>query len=288
MAKAASLLQRGYFPRELPPPFTTEQFGTFVAVPQQRAKLAAHNQWTRCVSHNLARPGSLRRPLKLPNPVHHLPLTEEIEKQWATLISHLRSAKLSLSTPMVRRTVLDRAIVPRLSPRVLSRVRARRFVGSRYFLRTDINQFYGSIYTHCIPWALHGKAFAKANIGKTVGDNIDRCLRNQQDGQTVGIPIGPDTSLIVAEVVLASVDAALAPRKLRGLRYVDDYEIGFATLAEAEATLTELQGLLAEFELSLNPRKTGIFEGPVSLEEGWVIELGRFPFQREDRGGPTQ
>src|SRR6185295_14451771 len=110
------------------------------------------------------------------------------------------------------------------------------------------------------PWALHGKAFAKANLGATLGDSIDRAFRNQQDGQTVGLPIGPDCSLVVAEAILTAVDVALAPRQLRGLRYVDDYEIGFRTLAEAEATLTELQGLLAEYELYLNPRKTGIVE----------------------------
>ncbi len=181
---------------------------------------------------------------------------------------------------MVRRTILDRAVVPRLSHRVLSRLRARRFVGARYFLRTDINQFYPSIYTHSIPWALHGKAFAKANIGGTAGDDIDRAFRNQQDGQTVGLPIGPDSSLVIAEALLAAVDVALAPRQLRGLRYIDDYEIGFRTLAEAESTLTELQGLLAEYELYLNPRKTGIVEGPIPLDEKWVIELRRFPFQR--------
>lgn len=277
MATAVNLLTRGYFPRELPPPFTTEAFGAFVAV--SRATLPAQREWTRCVSHNLARPGSFRRPLKIPNPVHHLPLAEEIERQWPTLVAQFRRSRLSASVPMVRRTILDRALVPRLSHRVLSRLRARRFVGTRYFLRTDINQFYPSIYTHSIPWALHGKAFAKANIGATAGDAIDRALRNQQDGQSVGVPIGPDCSLVVAEAILAAVDVALARLQPRGLRHVDDYEIGFGTLAEAEATLTELQGLLAEYELNLNPRKTRIVEGPIGFDEEWVIELGRFPFR---------
>lgn len=279
MTTAINLLTRGYFPRELPPPFTTEFFGVFVSDGRRRATLPAQRDWTTCVSHNLARPGSLRRPLKIPNPVHHLPLAEEIERRWPTLVAQFRRASFSASVPMVRRTIQDRAVVPRLSHRVLSRLRARRFVGARYFLKTDINQFYPSIYTHSIPWALHGKAFAKANIGNTLGDAIDRAFRNQQSGQTIGIPIGPDTSLIIAEAVLAAVDEGLAPHQPRGLRYVDDYEIGFQTLAEAESTLTDLQGLLAEYELYLNPRKTGIVEGPVAFDEKWVIELGRFPFR---------
>ncbi len=180
---------------------------------------------------------------------------------------------------------MDRALVPRLSLRALTRLRARRFVGARYFLRTDINQFYPSLYTHSIPWALHGKAYAKAHINQTPGDAIDRALRNQQDGQTVGIPIGPDCSLVVAEVVLTAVDAALAPRGLRGFRHVDNYEFGFPTLADAEAALTDLQGLLAQYELSLNPRKTRIVEGPIPFDEQWAIELGHFPVRR---GTPTQ
>lgn len=279
MTTAVNLLTRGYFPRELPTPFTTEAFGAFVAVPASRASLPTQKEWTRCVLHNLARPGSLRRPLKIPNPVHHLRLAEEIEGQWSALIGHCRLANLSASVPIVRRTILDRAVVPRLSHRALPRLRARRFVGARYFLRTDINQFYPSIYTHSIPWALHGKAAAKASINKTAGDAIDRAFRNQQDGQTVGLPIGPDSSLVVAEAILAAVDLALGPRQLRGLRHIDDYEIGFGTLAEAEDTLTELQGLLAEYELNLNPRKTAIVEGPIPFDESWAIELRRFPFR---------
>jgi hypothetical protein len=277
MATAVGLLTRGYFPRELPPPFTTELFGAFVAVPAQRAMLPAQRDWTKPVSHNLARPGSLRRPLKIPNPIHHLPLVEEIEAQWATLVPHFRQSRLSASSPMMRRTIMDRAVVPRLSQRVLARLRARRFVGTRYFFRTDINQFYPSIYTHSVPWALHTKVFAKAHMNATPGDRIDRALRNQQDGQTVGIPIGPDASLVIAEIILSAVDASLGPR--RGLRHVDDYELGFPTLAEAETAFNELQGLLAEYELNLNPRKTRIIEGPLPVEEEWVIELGRFPFR---------
>jgi hypothetical protein len=286
MTTAVSLLTRGYFPRELPPPFTSQSFGALVAGGQQLLPAPANNARTKCVSHNLARPGSLRRPLKIPNPAHHLVLAREIEAQWAQLVGRCRAATLSASVPMVRRTILDRAVVPRLSHRVLSRLRARRFVGARYFLRTDINQFYPSLYTHSIPWALHGKAQAKAQMGRTLGDRIDRAFRNQQDGQTIGVPIGPDASLVVAELVLAAVDEELARLKPRGFRYVDDYEVAFSTLAEAEDMLATLQGLLANYELNLNPRKTQIIEGPIGYDERWVVELGRFQFR--DRTPATQ
>lgn len=150
---------------------------------------------------------------------------------------------------------------------------------SRYFLRTDIGQFYPSLYTHSIPWALHGKTYAKAHMNQTVGDEIDKAIRDQQSGQTVGVPIGPDTSLVVAEVVLTAVDRRLAPLQTNGFRYVDDYEFGFRSLSAAESALSDVQAALAEYELALNPRKTKVVEGPVSLEERWILELSRFPFK---------
>jgi hypothetical protein len=89
------------------------------------------------------------------------------------------------------------------------------------------------LYTHAIPWALHTKPVAKANRNKTDGDKIDKAVRNCSSGQTVGIPIGPDTSFVVAEIVLAAVDGLLRTKlpALRGFRYLDDYEAAFETRA---------------------------------------------------------
>src|SRR5207248_321442 len=95
---------------------------------------------------------------------------------------------------------------------------------------------YPSLYTHAIPWALHTKPVAKANKGKTDGDKIDKAVRDCSSGQTIGIPIGPDTSFVVAEIVLTAVDAAIRTKLplFRGFRYLDDYEAAFVSRAEAE------------------------------------------------------
>lgn len=276
MTTVLDLIGRGYFPRELPPPFTTLPLASFVAsagVPSA----PTGQRWTKCVSHNLARAGGLRRPLKIPNPRSYIALAEAVVQHWALIAGHLRSAKLSASRPRVTKT-LGRALVPRLALPELPKLRARRWRGARYLLRTDIAQFYPSLYTHSIPWALHGKAFAKANLNRTPGDAIDREARFAQDGQTVGIPIGPDSSLLIAEIVLTAVDVGLtkACGPLRGYRYVDDYELAFRTLAEAEAALTQIQGQLSQFELGVNPRKTHIVETPCAIEADWVVDLLRF------------
>ena len=96
---------------------------------------------------------------------------------------------------------------------------------------TDLSEFYSSLYTHSVPWAIHGKAAAKAQrrVSALYGNRLDELLRTAQDHQTVGIPIGPDTSLIVAELVLSAVDRKLARHiaNILGLRYMDDFELGY-------------------------------------------------------------
>jgi hypothetical protein len=123
------------------------------------------------------------------------------------------------------------------------------------------------------------KAQLNTAQGKALlGNRIDAALRNLNDGQTVGIPIGPDTSLVAAEMLLAAVDQALLTKfpRLTGFRYVDDYELSFPTLSDAEQILAELQGVLYGYELSLNPRKTRIVELPQGISDNWAVELGRF------------
>lgn len=98
----------------------------------------------------------------------------------------------------------------------------------------------------------------------------------------MGIPIGPDTSFIIAESILTAADAALLSRRqaMKAFRYVDDYEFAFSTFSEAESCLAELQESLSDFELNLNPRKTCIKELPQPSESPWVTELRRHTFSK--------
>lgn len=79
-----------------------------------------------------------------------------------------------------------------------------------YMARTDITNYYGSIYTHTISWALHGRATAKQNRGNTssplLGDSIDSLLQDMHYGQTNGIPQGNQVSDLLAELLLGYVD----------------------------------------------------------------------------------
>ena len=154
MATLQALLEKGYFPRELPPPFNTSLFASYAV---QIGSSWPKNKWTRSGAHNLARPGGLRRPLKIPNPVSYFALAEILASNWKQLRQHTWKIRFSASRPYVIKTSL-RAVVPRYRYGELPRLRALCRRGNRYLLRTDINQFYPSLYTHTIPWALHSKA----------------------------------------------------------------------------------------------------------------------------------
>jgi Reverse transcriptase (RNA-dependent DNA polymerase) len=234
------------------------------------------------VSHNLARPGGLRRALKIPNPIPYFQLATRIAADWPAIRSHTWKQRLSASRPYFD-SHADRAVVPRYAYRELTRLRALRRRAGRYLLVTDISQFYSSIYTHAIPWALHSKQTCKAELKKPkkqrmqlLGDSLDDAMRQMNDGQTLGVPIGPDASLVVAEVLLAAVDDLIVSKEFwhAGFRYVDDYELTFDSLSEAEDALVELEGALADFELRVNPRKTRILELPLPLDKPWSHDLG--------------
>ena len=284
MLDVGSLIAHGYFAGELPPPFTTQPLARLVSsggasLPQVFYPNATPSFVAQVAVHNLARPGSLRRRLGIPNPVSFSRLAALVAANWNAIEAHCQQSPISLTSPQIdpsgRRAIARKSA---LSERPIHRARVRST--SRVILQTDISQFYPSLYTHSVSWALHTKAVAKAQKTSPtlLGNLLDRCLRNGQDQQTIGIPIGPDTSLAIAEIVLTAADLLLAQQvvPLNGFRYIDDYELGFATYAEAERALSVLQGILNDFELQLNPRKTRIIYLPSPVESPWTSELRLF------------
>lgn len=289
-----SLLARGYFPIELPDPFDTKAFARAV----DRGRIGGQPfTWhgrppmhvSRPGTYNLARAGSLRRPLQVPNPVNFFHIATVISTNWASLRRFTRRSHLSLSTPTLG-PAEGRAITPRNDFPEIKAAKLRTRTGARYALLTDIDQYYPSIYTHSIPWALHSKPTAKANraFSALLGNQLDHVVRYGQDQQTKGIPIGPDTSLVLAEILLTAVDRQLHARGIRnGFRYIDDYELPFRRYEDANEALGILQEILSEFELTLNPKKTEIIELPANVEAPWVTELRQVDLRTSRRAQRT-
>lgn len=161
--------------------------------------------------------------------------------------------------------------------------------GYRFVLRTDISRFFPTIYTHSVPWAIHGKALAKKNrkpTPKFFGNLLDLALRQGQDQQTIGLPIGPDTSHIIAESIAVAIDLELK-KKLKGFpagfRYVDDYFMFFATAQEAETALAVLIRALKDFELQVNFEKTITCPVIQLTDDYWRHQLRSFQISKGGR-----
>ena len=154
---------------------------------------------------------------------------------------------------------------------------------SPYLLKTDIAQFYPSIYTHSVPWAFHGRDQSKGDRkpeSKNVFFNeLDYHLRNCQDAQTHGLFIGPDAARIISELILAAVDRrfteATEGQILGAVRYVDDYHIGVDSEADADSVLAVLNDELNKFELSTNDTKTKVIPTSLPSSDLWPSELHR-------------
>ena len=293
MSTLINLLQYGYFPREIPPPFNTNSFANLIAskITSLPTDFRSKNIKALATEHNIARVGTLRRKIEIPNPFTQFLLCEEIDKNWPLLQKHARDSPLSISKPrQVNNST--RAFFPIYHPKWIPRMRTRHRLGAKYLLKTDIRNFYHSIYTHSIPWALHGKQISKAKRkpGDLIGNRLDLFARNCRDGQTSGIPIGPDTSFLLSEILLSTIDRIIVDKlkdtfgyEPKGFRYMDDYELCFSNLPEAEIALNHIESTLSQFELGLNPAKTVIKKLPTSLEDYWARDLKTFEFRKNPK-----
>lgn len=289
------LLSRGYFPKELPSVFTTESFATLISTTATlggsfgltiplppRAQL----ETAKVYKYSLARGGLLRRTLSVCNPVIQYHISREMVASWQNILPKISGTTISATAPEFKTS--GRAIDGKYSQEHRKVLARNNRIGMRYILETDISRFYGSIYTHAIPWALHTKVTAKTNRNdkSLLGNKLDFLVRQGQDGQTIGIPIGPDTSLVLSEILMQRCDEALKERmpNLRGHRFIDDYELSFSTRQEAEDAYHYLEAILADYELALNPKKTRVIELPASLEREWIVNLKRFTFRTTKSG----
>lgn len=286
-----ALASRGMFPREVPPCFSSASLGLFLDLNCENISGFLDSNSVKSSDfgvHNLARVGKLRRKVAVVNPIHFLKLSDCIVQNWKEVECLCSGGHLSVTTPKISYLNSNRAIEPKKSFSERPPIKIKKRYGVRFVLKADILRFYPSIYTHSIEWAVVGKPEAKSNLDKSnaadernLGQKLDRLSRCMQDRQTTGIPIGPDTSLVIAEILLASVDRDLRCKigSLRGTRAIDDYELYFREKHEAEDALTVLQETLSKYNLDLNQSKTKILKLPCPVESTWPYRLKNFDFR---------
>ncbi len=155
--------------------------------------------------------------------------------------------------------------------------------GYKYILKTDIKNFYPSIYTHSIAWAIHTKAEIRKKgnrnrYDKYVGLILDRLFQYSNDKCTNGIPIGPAVSDLISEILLAEIDnecsKIISELKIDflGVRFKDDYRFLCHTKQDASIIIKILQKQMLKFNLTLNEMKSEINELPEGLFREWTAE----------------
>ncbi len=152
-----------------------------------------------------------------------------------------------------------------------------------HLVKADIKNFYPSIYTHSLAWAIHGKrSIREGGKGKNrrdlkfVGNRLDKLFQFANDGCTNGLPIGPVVSDIAAEIIASAVDRVFtAELKKNGIeceavRFKDDYRILVSSESAGKQVVKMLQISLKEFNLELSDEKTAISALPDGLFRPWV------------------
>lgn len=144
----------------------------------------------------------------------------------------------------------------------------------KYSLFTDISNFYPSIYTHAIPWALYGKEEVKSNRRRyrdSFGQNVDTKIQKSQFNQTNGIHQGSILMDFISEIILGYIDLELTNilnvnniNDYFIIRYMDDYRIFTNSETDIDLISKYLQQVLLTFNLNLGSSKTFITRNVIS------------------------
>jgi len=216
------------------------------------------------------------RPLQLIHPIIYVSLVNKIceEKNWHYIVKKFKeygNSKVNcISIPAQSETKeSDKAesIINWCSN--FEKQSIRLGLEYQYMLKTDITNCYGSIYTHSIAWALHGKAKAKkAKKDDLIGNIIDRHIQNMSYGQTNGIPQGSVLMDFIAEIILGYADVEFTKllddtsvyniSDIKILRYRDDYRIFSNNPKTLEVAIKYLTEVLIDLGLKINSAKTCI------------------------------
>lgn len=288
------LLSHGYFAPELPPCFVSGDlakyrraiFDGISAMPTVGQRPNSHRYQSEPSWFYFPRFAKDDRRHGVPNPISYLLLAKVIADNYVQLRRAAKRSGLSASPPVFDwsgpRAVMRSNVDLRDDFRLHLSSRREEYVAA------DIRAFFHSIYTHSIPWAIHGKAWAKANRGhQHFGNVLDLLSRNLQDGQTIGLPVGPDTSRLLAEVVASAMDEKLR-QTLRvtgrdASRYIDDYTISTADGQSGEIMIAALRQAAAHFELELNNEKSALISTSTRHDTGWKQAIRA----QVPRGAPT-
>ncbi|PGB76766.1 hypothetical protein COM03_20900, partial [Bacillus wiedmannii] len=275
------LILNGFIPKELPCEFVAKNLHKIDLGVLGSGEL---KKWSKLIEFSIPKNDSFRRVCSIVHPLHFVQLANEIKNEWSNLETYFRNSNVSLTTPIIE----GNGIVSKYSMSETTQIRLSNLSSKKYILKVDINRYYPSIYTHSIPWALHGKKIAKDKMRdqSLLGNKLDTLIRNMQDGQTIGIPIGPQSSFIIQEIIGTAIDMQFKNamgKEVKGYRYTDDMEYYFDSHEEANHALTVMNQVLKNYELDLNVEKTKIIKLPQLIEPDWLFYFKKFKFRKSNK-----
>jgi len=294
---ASWLLVEGYFPEQniLPPSFKVDNF-----VLKNVPYISDLKDPPRRELGNVSYPKSFLtyRVYGIQYPYHYHDIVYWLINDWENIIDHMflkDNLIYTYSMPIPVNANNKGELSPLRSGRLIYEwiemaeqdlvAEAHRF---KVLIRTDITNFYNSVYTHSIAWALHGRKIAFADKEfKLIGNKIDKLVQYANDGRTNGIPVGSAVSDLIAEILLAKIDQNVSLRLKKknitflGTRFKDDYRILANSEEDTKKILKILSEELHKFNLLISENKTKI----LCLPEGLFRHHNReyFPFSLRNR-----
>jgi hypothetical protein len=281
-----AILKHNYFPMqkedrdELPTIFTSISLTPKIAHDLIAGKKRLKDGFD-VVEYKLTRFNGVSRICSIPHPVAYADLAVCIYDNWDSL-NYIVENENSMIKP--RRHDDGRIIIMDYeSSKMKNRRELQSMFSRRFMVKTDISNCFPNIYSHAAIWAIVG--FAKGKKAKNNKaewfNQLDEKIRWLKRNETQGIPIGPASSNIISETILARVDEELR-RHSPYVRFIDDYTAYFGTDEEARNFVRELEDKLSKYKLLLNAKKTEIVELPQPLEPNWISELTlRLPKTRD-------
>jgi hypothetical protein len=271
------LLAHGLFTEKLPPVFTSVNFFDYC---QSRTK-NFQDIPSPYIFYESMREINIPRQLGIPNPITYHRLCQCLKDNWYKICEHFEKYTSFQSHKISRTHIRKLKNKPSLFEMNYKNLRRDGIpepdliIEKRYIVRSDITQFFPSIYTHSILWALVGKPMAKINRNKNFCYNaIDHYTQNIKNGETHGLLIGPHASNLLSEIILAVVDYKLHENNWNNFfRFVDDYTCYTETCEEGQKFIIDLSNELRHFDLAMNYKKTNISELPHASVEQWVGQI---------------
>lgn len=273
------LLERGFYPRELPPTFRTANYGTLLASKPEYLNPQKDFSGETIFLDGATFQGN-HRTFGIINPINYALLSDFLAENWPEIEKVMAISQFSAFRVVFPDSLEVGGRAFQRSP-FSDKLNKQAYLSSAYpsVVHLDINRFYGSIYSHSISWAALGKTEAlKRHKDKTLDTHwsaqLDRLVRACNRNQTIGIPIGPDTSRAVSEIVLSRIDHELKKngpglRKRQVFHNIDDYEIGVENTAEAERVIARFEKEIRKFELRSHDGKTRVVSGELPENLRW-------------------